>query len=67
MRSTRTCTSAATPTATRSTPAGLLADLERWGLESAVCFPANEPGPDRQFAGANAGDPRRRRGARPGA
>jgi predicted TIM-barrel fold metal-dependent hydrolase len=35
-------------------PAGLLEDLERWELESAVCFPANEPGPDRQFAAANA-------------
>jgi len=34
--------------------AGLLADLERWELESAVCFPANEPGPDKQFAAANA-------------
>ena len=33
---------------------GLLADLERWELESAVCFPANEPGPDKQFAAANA-------------
>ena len=34
--------------------AGLLEDLERWELESAVCFPANEPGPDKQFAAANA-------------
>ncbi len=33
---------------------GLLADLERWELESAVCFPSNEPGPDKQFAAANA-------------
>jgi predicted TIM-barrel fold metal-dependent hydrolase len=35
--------------------AGLLADLDRWGIRSAVCFPANEPGPDGQFAAANAG------------
>ena len=35
-------------------PAGLFADLERWEIEAAVCFPANEPGPDRQFAAANA-------------
>jgi len=34
--------------------AGLLADLERWDIASAVCFPANEPGPDAQFAAANA-------------
>lgn len=34
--------------------AGLLEDLERWGLQSAVCFPADEPGPDMQFAAANA-------------
>lgn len=34
--------------------AGLLADLERWAIGSAVCFPANEPGPDGQFAAANA-------------
>jgi predicted TIM-barrel fold metal-dependent hydrolase len=34
--------------------ADLLADLERWGIGAAVCFPANEPGPDGQFAAANA-------------
>lgn len=32
----------------------LLADLERWAIEAAVCFPANEPGGDKQFASANA-------------
>ena len=35
-------------------PEGLLADLERWAIEAAVCFPANEPGADKQFASANA-------------
>lgn len=35
--------------------ADLLLDLDRWGIASAVCFPANEPGPDQQFAAANAG------------
>ena len=35
------------------TPEGLLADLDRWGFAGAVCFPANEPGQDGQFAGAN--------------
>jgi len=38
----------------RLDPDGLLADLERWDLGGAVCFPANEPGPDGQFAAANA-------------
>ena len=38
----------------RLDPDGLLADLERWDLGAAVCFPANEPGPDGQFAAANA-------------
>jgi hypothetical protein len=32
---------------------GLLADLDRWGFAGAVCFAANEPGEDGQFAGAN--------------
>ncbi len=32
----------------------LLADLKRWGLAGAVCFPASDPGDDRQFARANA-------------
>ncbi|CAN0512686.1 unnamed protein product, partial [Phaeothamnion confervicola] len=32
----------------------LLADLDRWGLAGAVCFAANEPGEDGQFAHANA-------------
>jgi predicted TIM-barrel fold metal-dependent hydrolase len=32
----------------------LLEDLERWEVEAAVCFPADEPGPDRQFTAANA-------------
>ena len=35
-------------------PDGLMADLERWGVGAAVCFPADEPGPDGQFAAANA-------------
>jgi hypothetical protein len=35
-------------------PESLLADLERWAIEAAVCFPANEPGGDKQFASANA-------------
>ena len=35
------------------TAEGLLADLDRWGFAGAVCFPANEPGEDGQFAGAN--------------
>jgi predicted TIM-barrel fold metal-dependent hydrolase len=32
---------------------GLLADLDRFGFAGAVCFPANEPGEDGRFAGAN--------------
>lgn len=35
-------------------PAALVADLDRWGVADAVCFPADEPGPDGQFASANA-------------
>jgi predicted TIM-barrel fold metal-dependent hydrolase len=35
-------------------PEDLLVDLERWAIEAAVCFPANEPGADKQFASANA-------------
>lgn len=31
----------------------LVADLDRWGIAAAVCFPANEPGPDGCFAAAN--------------
>ncbi|WP_217913354.1 amidohydrolase family protein [Miltoncostaea marina] len=33
--------------------AGLLADLDRWGLRAAVCFPADEPGVEGDFAAAN--------------
>ena len=33
--------------------AGLLADLDRFGFAGAVCFPADEPGDDGRFAGAN--------------
>lgn len=33
--------------------AGLLADLDRWGLGAAVCFPADEPGEDGDFRAAN--------------
>ena len=33
--------------------AGLLADLDRWGIARAVCFAPNDPGPDGQFAAAN--------------
>lgn len=33
---------------------GLLADLDRWGIAAAVCFAPNDPGPDGQFAVANA-------------
>jgi uncharacterized protein len=33
--------------------AGLLADLERWGIARAICFPPNDPGPDGRFAAAN--------------
>jgi len=32
---------------------GLLADLERFGIASAVCFPPDDPGPGGQFAQAN--------------
>lgn len=32
----------------------LVADLDRWGITAAVCFPANEPGADGCFAEANA-------------
>jgi predicted TIM-barrel fold metal-dependent hydrolase len=34
--------------------AELVADLDRWGIAAAVCFPPNDPGPDGQFAAANA-------------
>lgn len=34
--------------------AELIADLDRWGISAAVCFPASEPGDDGQFAEANA-------------
>ncbi|HEX2503860.1 MAG TPA: amidohydrolase family protein [Miltoncostaeaceae bacterium] len=33
--------------------AGLLADLDRWGVAVAVCFAPDDPGPDGQFAAAN--------------
>ncbi len=33
--------------------ASLCADLDRWGIARAVCFPANEPGDDGQFGVAN--------------
>ena len=32
----------------------LLADLGRWGIAAAVCFPANDPGADGDFVTANA-------------
>lgn len=32
----------------------LLADLDRWGIARAVCFPANEQGDDGRFTAANA-------------
>jgi predicted TIM-barrel fold metal-dependent hydrolase len=32
----------------------LVADLDRWGIAAAVCFPANEPGADGRFSAANA-------------
>jgi predicted TIM-barrel fold metal-dependent hydrolase len=35
-------------------PEALVAELDRWGIGGAVCFPANEPGPDGQFAQATA-------------
>jgi uncharacterized protein len=34
--------------------AGLLADLERWGVARAVCFAPSDPGADGQFGDANA-------------
>lgn len=33
---------------------GLVADLDANGIADAVCFPPNDPGPDGQFAAANA-------------
>ncbi len=33
--------------------ASLVADLDRWGIAAAVCFPANEAGDDGDFAAAN--------------
>ena len=35
-------------------PDALVADLDRWGIAAAVCFPANEPGADGRFTAANA-------------
>lgn len=35
-------------------PDSLVADLDRWGIARAVCFPANEPGEDGTFRAANA-------------
>lgn len=32
----------------------LVADLDRWGIAAAVCFPADEPGEDGRFGEANA-------------
>jgi uncharacterized protein len=32
----------------------LAADLDRWGIAAAVCFPASDPGPDGRFTAANA-------------
>jgi predicted TIM-barrel fold metal-dependent hydrolase len=32
----------------------LLDDLDRWRIDAAVCFPANEPGDDGRFTAANA-------------
>lgn len=32
----------------------LIADMDRWGVDRAVCFPANEPGPGGDFGPANA-------------
>ena len=34
--------------------AALLEDLDRWRVDAAVCFPANEPGDDGRFTRANA-------------
>jgi predicted TIM-barrel fold metal-dependent hydrolase len=44
----------ADPDGHRLDAAGLIADLDRWGIARAVCFAANDPGPDGQFAAANA-------------
>ena len=38
----------------RLAPAALLADMDRWGIAAAVCFPANDPGADGAFGAANA-------------
>ena len=38
----------------RMTAEDLVEDLDRWGIARAVCFPANEPGPDGGFGEANA-------------
>jgi uncharacterized protein len=35
-------------------PERLREDLDRWEIRDAVCFPADDPGPDGQFAAANA-------------
>ena len=35
-------------------PQALLADLGRWGIAAAVCFPANDPGQEGDFGAANA-------------
>ena len=35
-------------------PGALVADIDRWGIAAAVCFPANEPGADGRFTAANA-------------
>lgn len=32
---------------------GLVADMDRWGVDAAVAFPANEPGEDGAFTAAN--------------
>jgi predicted TIM-barrel fold metal-dependent hydrolase len=37
----------------RLAPEDLVADLDRWDLAGAVCFPPNDPGPDGRFTGAN--------------
>lgn len=34
--------------------AALLDDLDRWRIDAAVCFPANDPGEDGRFTAANA-------------
>lgn len=38
----------------RLEPEDLVADLDRWGIAAAVCFPPDDPGPDGQFRSANA-------------